>query len=91
MHTDSMQDMHTHTLTKRITISLPKHLYDSLHQKVENESVSAFVATAIEDRLVKNSQAKLTPAQAFEEMCKIGDSHPMTREKIRAAIDEGRA
>ncbi len=77
--------------TKRITISLPEYLYAQIQERSETTSVSAFVAEAIADKLLQQVIPKRSPLEAFEEMCAIGERHPMTREKIRAAIDEGRA
>lgn len=82
--------MHTSAHTKRITITLETYLFERVKQTVGEASVSSFIAQAVEDKLLQPLNQALSPDEAFEEMCKIGDTQPMTREKIRRAIEDGR-
>lgn len=71
--------------TQRITISLPKYLYEELVRQVPSGGVSNFVAQAIEKEMIK---ADIDP---IEEFISLKDKLPKKKKAtILKAIKEGR-
>lgn len=58
--------MHTESLTKRITISLPDATFRRLRSAAAS-NVSGYVAEAIEDKLLRTAQPQ-SPVQTLKEM-----------------------
>jgi len=70
---------------QRITISLPKYLYEDLIQRVPERGVSGFVAQAVESRLMA---ADVDPIKEF---IKLRERLPkIKRQGIIQAIKKGR-
>jgi len=71
--------------TQRITISLPKYLYEDLVQLIPTGQVSSFVAQAVEEQLIEFE------SDPFEEFMKLRKRFPKKqREEIIRAIRKGR-
>jgi len=71
--------------TQRLTVSLPKYLYEDLLQLVAAGNISSFVARAVETRLL---EAESDP---FDEFIKLREKFPKKRrEEIIKAIRKGR-
>ena len=71
--------------TQRITISLPKYLYEDLVQLIPTGQVSSFVAQAVEEQLIEFE------SDPFEEFIKLRRKFPKRqRGEIIKAIKKGK-
>lgn len=70
---------------QRITVSLPRYLYESLVQLIPPGRVSKFVARAVEMQLIEYE------SDPFEEFIKLRKKFPKKKRKeIIKAIEKGR-
>ena len=70
---------------QRISVSLPDHVYQGLNEQIPNGKVSAFVAQAIENKLISFNN------DPIREFLMIKDKLPKKKDKeIIQAIKKGR-
>lgn len=70
---------------QRITISLPKYLYEGLTQQIPSGEISKFVVRAVEAHLLEHE------SDPFEEFLKLKKQFPkIKRSLIIKAIKKGR-
>lgn len=73
---------------QRITVSLPKYIYEDLISLFGKGKISRFVAEATEDKLLEKKLEIKEPIAAFFELRK--QSPKLTTEQILKAIRKGR-
>ncbi len=74
--------------TKRITVSMPTHLYNQLIETVPERQVSKFVSESVEERLLALKRA---PYGGAKDLLVLRDSLPRySTEEIKNAINKGR-
>jgi len=73
---------------QRVTVSLPKNIYEDLISWIGKGKVSKFVAEATEDRLLEEKLAPKDPVEAFFAHRK--NLPKLTTKQILAAIHKGR-
>ena len=77
--------------TKRLTISLPSHLYDQLMSSFGRGEVSKFISEATEKQLLqKKLEDKVDPVKDFLNLKEEFDFPKLTDKQIKEAISKGR-
>lgn len=74
---------------QRVTVSLPKYIYEDLTALLPRGEISSFVAEATESKLLEEKFEKKDPIEAFFAHRK--DLPKLTDRQIMAAIRKGRA
>lgn len=83
-HTASITIIHNMN-TQRITISIPKYLYDDLVRQLPPRKISGFVASALEKELINQE------SDPIDEFIKLRKTLPkIKRLNILKAIEKGR-
>jgi len=73
---------------QRVTVSLPKNIYEDLLNLIGKGKVSSFVVEATEDKILEEKLTSKDPVKAFFELRKIAPKR--TTKQILAAIRKGR-
>lgn len=73
--------------TQRLTVSLPDYLYDRLQLLVRERQLSAFVAQAVEEKILVQTE-EADPVEAFLNWRRVVPK--FSDRQILAAIEKGR-
>ena len=73
--------------TQRLTVSLPDYLYDQLQPLLQERQLSAFVAEAVEEKILAQTQSD-DPVEAFLDWRRV--VHKLSDQQILTAIRKGR-
>ncbi|KKQ37817.1 MAG: hypothetical protein US53_C0008G0008 [Candidatus Woesebacteria bacterium GW2011_GWA1_37_7] len=73
---------------QRVTVSLPKYVYEDLISLLGKGKISSFVAEAAEDKLLEKKLEAKDPIEAFLALRK--KTKKISDEEIMAAIRKGR-
>jgi hypothetical protein len=73
--------------TQRLTVSLPDYLYDQLQPLLQERQLSAFVAEAVEEKILAQTQSD-DPVEAFLDWRRVVPK--LSDQQILTAIRKGR-